>query len=139
MKDTVKIFIIALPFSWFASISLPFLHQLGLGVWLVETLSIRGYWPVSVAFYVEDLLSAAITALPFIGLVFFLTAKNKPTTTTATLFAYMFFTFLLCFQKESLTACLFTLVQSANIAVYAAIILLFSLLKIKFGQGEPIQ
>ncbi len=46
----------------------------------------------------------------------------------AAILCYALFTFLLCFQKEHLTACLFTLLQSANIAVYVAIFLLFEVL-----------
>lgn len=138
MKDTIKIIFIALPFAWISSVSLPYLNQLGFGVWLVENLSIRGYWPVSIAFYVEDFFSALITSTPFIGLIFLLTEKNKPVTTTVTISAYMLFTFLLCFQKESLTGCIFTLVQSANIAVYGVIILLFSLLNKFFSPNKLV-
>jgi hypothetical protein len=140
MKDTAKILLIALPFSWFAGISISYLGQLGIGIWLLDTLSIKGYWPVTLIFYVEDFLNALLTVIPYVGLIYFSVSNNKLLTVTTSIFAYVLFTFLLCYHKEQhLTPCLFTLVQSAHIAVYAAIIVVFALFDGIWGKSKSAQ
>ena len=136
MKQLAKIFLIAIPFAWLASISLSFFSQLGLGTWLVDSLSIRGYWPVSITFYAEEFFSALLTMIPYVGLVYFFVRNNRALTVATAIFAYMFFTLLFIFQKESLTASIFTLVQSANLSVYAAIFLLFAVFDSIWGQRK---
>lgn len=138
MKEAIKIFLIALPFAWLAPYSINFLNQFGFGIWLVETLSIRGFWPVSIAFYIEDLISALITLIPYIGLIYFFIPNKKPLTVTLTVVAYMLFTFLFLFQKESFTASFFTMLQSANIAAYLAIIGTFALMDKIFRKNKSL-
>ena len=77
MKDTAKILLIALPFSWLIGISISFSSQLGLGIWLVDSLSIRGYWPVTITFYAEDFFNALLSVMPYIGLVYFFVPNKK--------------------------------------------------------------
>ena len=138
MKDIAKILLIAIPFAWLATISLNFLSQLGLGSLLVDSLSIRGYWPVTLTFYAEEFLYAFLTVIPYVGLIYFFVPNKKPLTVVTAIIAYILFTFLFCFQKEQhLTPCLFTLVQSAHIAVYAAIMIVFSFLGSVWGRGKP--
>ena len=129
MKDIAKILLIALPFSWLASVSIGFLSQLGLGVWLVDTLSLRGYWPVTIIFYAEDIFNALLTVIPYVVLIYFFVRNTKPLTVATAILGYILFTFLLCFYKEHLTACIFTLVQSANIAVYVSIMMVFAFIE----------
>lgn len=136
MKDIIKIFLIALPFSSLASYGLNFINQLGLGVWLVESLSIRGFWPVSIAFYVEDIISALITVIPYVGLIYYFVRNKKLLTITTAIIAYILFTFLFLYQKESLTGSFFTLMQSENIAVYVAIIPIFILVDSIFNNKD---
>ena len=127
MKNTIKILLLALPFSWLASVVLPFFNQLGLGFWLIEQLSIAGYWPVNIVFYSESFFSALLLMAPYVLVIVWLVSvnTNKYTNIITAILAYALFIFLLCFQKEHLTACLFTLVQSNHIAVYLAIFVLF--------------
>ena len=139
MKDMAKIFLIALPFSWLASIALPFLNQLGIGIWMVETFSIRGYWPVNFAFYMDDLLAALLVTAPYVGMIFLFIPNNKFLTVSTALFAYMLFTFLLCIQVESIKACFYTLLQSADVAVYAAIMMMFTVLSYVWEQRKKAQ
>ena len=136
MKDIAKILLIAIPFAWLATISLNFLSQLGLGSLLVDSLSIRGYWPVTLTFYAEEFLYAFLTVIPYVGLIYFFVPNKKPLTVVTAIIAYILFTFLFCFQKEHLTPCIFTLVQSAHIAVYAAIIIVFLLVDSIWGKRE---
>lgn len=137
MKDTAKILLIALPLSWLIGISLNFLSQLGLGIWLVDSLSLRGYWPVTIIFYAEDFFNALLSVIPYIGLVYFFVPNKKPLTVATAILAYMLFTFLFCFHKEQhLTPCIFTLVQSANVTVYAAIYIVFALLDSIWGKSQ---
>lgn len=137
MKDIAKILLITLPFSWLAAISLSFLSQLGLGSWLVDSLSIRGYWPVTLTFYAEDFLNALLTVTPYVGLVYFFLPNKKPLTVATAIFGYILFTFLFCFYTEQhLTPCLFTLVQSAHIAIYAAIIVVFAFVDSVWGREK---
>ncbi len=128
IKNLIKTLLIALPFTWLASHILLLLNNLEWGVWLVETLSVQGYWPVTIAFYLEDFFIALILGLPYVALVLWLIPHNHYATMITSVLAYALFTFLLCFQKEHLTACLFTLLQSSNITMYLAIVLLFELL-----------
>ena len=127
MKNTIIILLSALPFSWLASIVLSLLNQLGLGFWLIENLSISGYWPVNIVFYIESFLSALLVVAPYVLVILWLVPANKYGNVITAILAYVLFTFLLCFQKEHLTACLFTLVQSSHIAVYLAIFILFEI------------
>ncbi len=124
MKDTIKIFSLALPFAFLASISLPFFNQLGGGFWLIEQLSIQGYWPVNIVFYIEYFFSAVLTTLIYAAAIIFLVPRYRYLNTLTAILAYALFTFLLCFRQEHLTACLFTLLQGTHIAVYIAIFLL---------------
>ncbi len=129
MKDSIIIFSIALPFSWLSPHVLNFFKQFGLGVWLVESVALRGYWPVSIAFYVEDFVGALLMVIPYIGLVYFLVQNTKYRTAATAVFAYMLFSFLLYSQRESFTGSLYTLMQSSNVAVYVAIFLVCALLQ----------
>ena len=140
MKDVAKILLIALPFSWLAGISLGFLSELSLGLWLVDSTSIRGYWPITLIFYAEDFLNALLTVIPYVGLVYFFVPNKKPLTVATSIFGYILFTFLFCFHKEQhITPCLFTLVQSAHIAVYAAIIVVFALVDSVWDKSKLAQ
>ena len=136
MKNVLKILILALPFAWFASISLPFLNGLGVGVTLVDVLSIKGYWAVTLIFYFEEFISALLVTTPYAALVLLLVKRNTALVTATAIVGYALFTFLLCFQKEHLTPCLFTLVQSANVSVYAAIFVLLSVFDKVFSQQD---
>ena len=131
MKDTIKILLIALPFSLITTYCITFIKQLGFGSWLVESLSIRGFWPVSIAFYIEDFLSALITIIPYVGLVYFLVKNKRFLTIFTSIMAYIIFTFLFLFlyQNESVTGTFYTLIQSSYMSVYLAIISMFLLIE----------